>query len=257
MALALYNFPQSTCSQKVRFCIAEKELEWEDLRLDPLQEDHLKPWYLELNPNGVVPTLVHNDVAIADSSTIMEYLDEVFPEPRLLPETAVERAHARKWLRYFEEVPTVAIRYPSFQYHFIRRFQALDDTELSAAADKRPLRTDFYRRMGRTGFTDAEMQASFDKLKQAAHRVDSAIVKNGGTWIMGHQLTLADACYLPIVDRMETLGLHTIWSDLPALKFWYEAIKARPSYASAFYEGSRINVNLSSLPSGIVAPQDS
>ena len=43
--------------------------------------DHLKPEYLELNPNGVVPTLVHDGKVIIDSSVILEYLDEVvFPK---------------------------------------------------------------------------------------------------------------------------------------------------------------------------------
>ncbi|MPZ41156.1 MAG: hypothetical protein GEU95_24535 [Rhizobiales bacterium] len=77
--LELYNFSQSTCSLKVRICLAEKKLEWTDRRLVSKDHDHLAEWYLKLNPNGVVPTLVHDRVPIIESSVIVQYLDDVFP----------------------------------------------------------------------------------------------------------------------------------------------------------------------------------
>ena len=82
--LELYHAPHSTCSQKVRICLAEKGVEWVDRRLNLATREHLTPEYLAINPNGVVPTLVHDDKIIIDSSVICEYLDEVFPAPRLL-----------------------------------------------------------------------------------------------------------------------------------------------------------------------------
>jgi glutathione S-transferase len=88
--------------------------------------DHLKPEYLKLNPNGVVPTLVHDGAPIIDSSVICEYLDEVFPQRSTTPPDAFGRAQMRAWQRYIEEVPTPATRYAGVgkpalqQYH---RFQ--------------------------------------------------------------------------------------------------------------------------------------
>jgi len=58
--LELYNFSQSTCSLKVRICLEEKQLAWIDRRLVSKNHDHLSDWYLKLNPNGVVPTLIHD-----------------------------------------------------------------------------------------------------------------------------------------------------------------------------------------------------
>ena len=154
--LELYNFQQSTCSQKVRFVLAEKNLEWVDKRLDSRRGEHLKPDYLAINPNGLVPSLIHDDAIILDSSVIMEYLDEIFHDVSMVPENPVSRAHLRKWLRYMEEIPTPAIRYPSFQKYLIRSFKHLDDEAMEAQAKRRPLRTEFYRRMGTDGFTDIE-----------------------------------------------------------------------------------------------------
>ena len=58
--LELYNFAQSTCSLKVRICLHEKALDWVDHPLVSKNADHLSDWYLKLNPNGVVPTLIHD-----------------------------------------------------------------------------------------------------------------------------------------------------------------------------------------------------
>ena len=80
MTLELYNFPASTCSLKVRICLAEKDLKWIDHSFKPHENKHLTQDYLAINPNGVVPTLVHDGTPIIDSSTILEYLDEAFPE---------------------------------------------------------------------------------------------------------------------------------------------------------------------------------
>ena len=239
--LELYNFQQSTCSQKVRFVLAEKGLEWVDKRIDSRRGEQLEPEYLAINPNGLVPSLIHDGAIILDSSVIMEYLDEIFPALSMVPADSVPRAHMRKWLRYMEEVPTPAIRYPSFQKYLIRSFKHLDDEAMEAQAKRRPLRTDFYRRMGTDGFNDAEMRNAYDNLQQSVDRVDAALEGHGGPWIMGEQLTVADACYLPTVDRMDDLGLATQWAERPSMAAWYQRIKARPAYTAAFYRGARLS----------------
>src|ERR1700740_249732 len=81
MAFTLYNAPQSTCSQRVRFVLNAKKLPFAEIKLDLLAGDQLKPDYLKLNPNGVVPTLDHDGAVIIDSSVIIEYLDEIAAEP--------------------------------------------------------------------------------------------------------------------------------------------------------------------------------
>jgi glutathione S-transferase len=108
--LELYNFAESTCSQKVRLCLAEKGLAFVDHRVDYAAREHLSPNYLKLNPNGVVPTLIHHGQPIIESSVIVDYLDEVFPDPKLSPEGAVGCARMRAWLHYIDEVPTSAVR---------------------------------------------------------------------------------------------------------------------------------------------------
>lgn len=238
--LELYHAPTSTCSQKVRLCLAEKRLDWADRRLNLAAEEHLTREYLELNPNGVVPTLVHNGRPVTDSSVICEYLDEVFPTPSLTPSDPIERAAMRAWLRFLEEVPTAAIRVPSFHQVLARRYQALDDqTFAEKVADVRPLRKNFYRRMGQHGFSSAEVAESLDELTHALDRMEASL--RAGPWLMGARFTLADIVATPTIDRMDDLGLAGLWDRKPNVAAWYERIKARPSFAIAYMKGSRLS----------------
>ena len=66
MTFTLYNAPQLTCSQRVRFALNAKDIPFDEIKLDLLAGDQLKPDYLALNPNGVVPTLDHDGAIITD-----------------------------------------------------------------------------------------------------------------------------------------------------------------------------------------------
>ena len=238
--LELFHSPTSTCSQKVRLVLAEKGLDWVDCRVNLAAEEHLTPAYLALNPNGVVPTLVHDGKPIVDSSVICEYLDEVFPQVPLTPADPVERAAMRAWMRFLEEVPTAAIRVPSFHQVIARRYEKLDDKAFVAeVADMRPLRKHFYRRMGPQGFSSADVSASLDELALTVARMEKALER--GPWLMGARFTLADIVVTPSIDRMSDLGLSSIWDKAPGVADWYARVRARPSFDVAYMKGSRLS----------------
>ena len=240
--LTLYNAAHSTCSQKVRLCLAEKKLPFEEIKLDlGAGKDHLKPDYLKLNPNGVVPTLVDDGRPITDSSVICEYLDERYPDVRLTPDDLVERARMRAWMRFLEEVPTAAVRVPSFNMAFLPRFAGLDRGRfLEEQADIRPLRKHFYRRMGPSGFKKEDVEASLEQLGNTWTRMEQALVE--GPWLLGARYSLADIVVTPLIDRMWDLGYAPLWeAKHPRVAEWYERIRARPAYRDAFYPGSRLS----------------
>jgi glutathione S-transferase len=248
MTLELYHAPQSTCSQKVRICLAEKKLDWVDRRVNLATREHLMRDYLALNPNGVVPTLVHDGHVILDSSVICEYLDEVFPDPPLVPRDPVRRAELRAWLRYLEEVPTAAIRVPSFHQALAQRFAGLDEAAFrTKEADIRPLRKHFYRRMGPQGFDPEDVAASLEELDNALQRMEAALAK--GPWLMGQDYTLADIVVTPSIDRMADLGLGKAWSrGYPRVTLWYGRMQARPAFQAAYFPGSRLSESMAIKP---------
>ena len=136
--LELYHAHISTCSQKVRLCLAEKGLAWTSHPIEFATGEHLTPAYLALNPNGVVPTLVHDGRPVIDSSVICEYLEEIAPDDgtALMPRDAYGRARVRAWLRYIEEVPTAAIRVPVVQ-RAVSQGMASDERRAARAATSR------------------------------------------------------------------------------------------------------------------------
>src|SRR6202008_1648940 len=81
--LELYHNINSVCAQKVRIALAEKGQKAQE-HLLTLRGDQNEPNYLKLNANGVVPTLVQDGTPIVESSIILYYLDEIFPDPPLM-----------------------------------------------------------------------------------------------------------------------------------------------------------------------------
>ena len=241
MTLTLYQGSISTCSQKVRLVLAEKDLPFAIRDMDVPAGEHLSDWYLRLNPNGVVPTLVHDGVAIVDSSVICEYLDEVFADPPLVPAGPAERAGMRAWMRYFEEVPTAAIRVPSYNRVLVRHFQALDPADRAARQDRMPLRRHFYEDLGQDGFSSTQYNRSMERLEACLRRVEAALA-DGRSWLCGG-FSIADIVLLPSVIRMLDIGLAPLWANLPRVADWLARAMDRPSFAMAYYPGSRLEVH--------------
>ncbi len=220
--LELYHALISTCSQKVRLVLAEKQLDWvsRQIRLDA--GEHLSPEYLKINPNGVVPTLVDNGV---------------YPAIPVRPKNPRALAQMRAWRQYIDEVPTPAIRVPSFNAFFVPQWAGMTDSQFFDFTETLPLRKHFFRKMGKTGFGEADMAEALDKLGQTLGRMDAALAS--GPWLVDGHYSLADASITPTIVRMDDLDLSHMWAELPRVKEWYARIQARPNFNAAYMPGSR------------------
>jgi len=255
--LVLHNAPQSTCSQRVRFVLNAKGLPFEEHKLDLFSGDQLKPDYLKINPNGVVPTLLSDGEPVIDSAVIVEYLDEVWPEPEpLRPTDPIALARMRSLMRFIDEVPTPAVRVPSYNLAFLPHFQAMTEEEFLALAESKPLRKEFLLKMGRTGFPKAEMDSALDRLSRAVVRMDETIAASGGPWLMGEELTLADIAMMPNIVRMDDINLGTLWDGRPAISRWLDLIRAHPAFKPTYYFGALLTEkypHLAALKKGAAA----
>src|SRR2546422_1726955 len=95
--MKLYTYFRSSAAYRTRIAVNIKGVECETVYVDlraPVS-DQRKPEYLAVNPQGLVPALVVDGQTVAQSMAIIEYLDEVYPEPPLLPGSPVDRARVR------------------------------------------------------------------------------------------------------------------------------------------------------------------
>lgn len=95
MNIKLYGFWRSIASFRVRVALRLKGLPFEEIPVDILAGEQFDPGYEAVNAERVVPTFVHDGYTLFQSLAIIEYLDDLQPEPRLLPEDPRERAYAR------------------------------------------------------------------------------------------------------------------------------------------------------------------
>jgi maleylacetoacetate isomerase len=95
MSIIVYGFWRSIASFRVRVALRLKGLPFEEIPIDILSGEQFKPDYDAVNPERVVPTFIHDGHSLFQSLAIIEYLDDIQPKPRLIPEDIKERAYAR------------------------------------------------------------------------------------------------------------------------------------------------------------------
>jgi maleylacetoacetate isomerase len=97
MAFRLYTYWRSSAAYRVRIALALKGVDYESVPKHLLRDggEQRKPEYLALNPQGLIPALADDGFVIPQSLAICEYLEEIHPEPRLLPGSARDRATVR------------------------------------------------------------------------------------------------------------------------------------------------------------------
>lgn len=233
-ALKLYTARNSICTQKVFLTLIEKGLQWDEVTIDLFRNEQFNPDYLKINPKGVVPSLVHEGTAIIESTLICEYLDEAFPEPRLTPRRASDRARMRLWSKFIDEGIFEATREISFSAMFREKMRAMSEEQ----------REGRFRNVGnpekRARFVSTYAQgvespyvlygiAHYEKMF-AAMESDLA---DGRDWLVG-DFSLGDLNLMPFVGRIEKLDLLDIWTaERPHVRRWWARAKARPSYLQA------------------------
>lgn len=111
--ITLYSGPLSLFARKVEIALREKGLAFERVMVPFNQTtgyDPKHPEVLAMNPKGQVPVLSDCGLVLYDSTVINEYLDEAYPEPRLMPDTPVERARCRLDELYADEIMLQALK---------------------------------------------------------------------------------------------------------------------------------------------------
>jgi maleylpyruvate isomerase len=171
--MKLYSYFRSSAAYRVRIALNLKGLSYEIVPVHLLRDggEHLRPDYRALNPDAILPTFIDGDAVLSQSLAIIEYLDETYPEPPLLPGAAADRAFIR----------SIALQV-ACEIHPLDNLRVLRylKHELGVANDAKD---GWYRHWVESGFASLEKRLAGDA------RV--------GKFCFGDTPTLADLCLVP------------------------------------------------------------
>jgi glutathione S-transferase len=197
----LYHLWLSPHSRKVRFALKEKSLPF-DMKVEKVWER--RPEFLALNPAGTVPVLVDDDgTAVADSSVICEYLEEVYPERKLIDGSPAERAEIRRLVAWFD----------------LKFGREVSENLVGEKMMKRFL--------GRGEPNSAAIRAGHFNIQY--HLDYIGYLTERRRYLAGESFSLADiaaAAHLSTVDYVGDVP----WEAYPPAKDWYARIKSRPAF---------------------------
>jgi len=234
-ALALYHFDRSSAARKVRIALAEKGLSWESRVLDTSVSvrEHLQTDYLQLNPRGVVPTLVHDGKVIRESQVILEYLEDAFPEPSLRPPDPYARAMMRLWTKRADEDMHRQARSLAVAIYMGEMFSKAGEAAVAAYYDAMPdsTRVENDRIDRERGLESPLLGKAVSYFKENWREINDALAEHD--WLAGEQFSLADISMGVYVTRLAGLGMAPLWQDLDHLIDWHERFRNRPSYQEA------------------------
>lgn len=163
----LYDYWRSSSSTRVRIALALKHIDYKKVTISLIDGAQYQPDYLNINPQGLVPFWQDVDINLSQSIAIMEYLDEVYPIPRLLPNTPIKRARARQYANLI-----------SCDIHPLNNLRVKKYLNFSEDEWMK-----WYHHWLNLGFT-----AYQDLLKQQHHH---------GPFTLNDELTIADLCLIP------------------------------------------------------------
>lgn len=194
--MKLYWHPVSLMPWRVKITLAEKGVSAEEVIVDLPGGGSRTPEFLALNPFGQTPVLEDDGLVIAESTAILEYLDERFPDPPLMPRTAAGRALARQYMGW--------------------------------STDTWPFAWKRWVAPHAIGVAPGPEAAEQGKAELTAHLDALARPLSGADWLVG-DYSLADICYAPLVLMAARFGLDGAIAERPPVARWFDRLTSRPA----------------------------
>ncbi|SRR5579884_302142 len=233
----LLHFMGSSCSQKVRVFLNLKNISWQSHPVDLPGNENFQPWFLGINPRGLVPVLVHDGAIHIESNDIIQYLEEQFPEPRLIP--AGHESEVAALLKHEDDLH-LDLRILSFRFVFappgppkpaaaLESYKANGSGTVRGRRDpEKQVQLEFWQRAAKEGFTDERARAAALRFRAEFERLDKTLA--GQPYLMGDDLSVLDIAWLIYEHRLSLAGypfarLH------PRVQAWAERLRAMPEFA--------------------------
>ncbi len=231
------HFAGSSCSQKLRIFLNLKGIPWESHLIDLPAHQNFQPWFLGINPRGLVPVLVHDGAVHIESNDIIQYLEKTFPEPRLIP--AGHENEVAALLRHEDDLH-LDLRTLSFRFVFAPPGPPKPQAALKSYAESgsgtvqglkdrdKDIQIEFWQRAAREGFTDERARASAQKFCSEFDALDKRLAAQ--PYLMGDALSVLDIAWFIYAFRLSLAG-YPLERLHPRVFAWKEKLLARPEFA--------------------------
>jgi len=194
--MQLYSGVKDMKSHQVRIVLAEKGVNVEIKQLDP---DNLPEELIEVNPYNSVPTLVDRDLVLYNADIVMEYLDERFPHPPLMPVYPVARAKSRLMMCRIE--------------------------------------ADWYSLVENITLGGSKSEASRKQLSEELTAIAPIFAEM--PYFMSEDFSLVDCCLAPLLWRLPELGIELIGNGSKELRLYMQRVFERESFQASLTDAER------------------
>lgn len=231
------HFMGSSCSQKLRIFLNLKGIPWESHVVDLHGNENFRPWFLGINPRGLVPVLVYDGAVHIESNDIITHLEKAFPELRLIPPGYENEVAA---LLEHEDHLHLDLRTLSFRFVFappgppkpaeaLQSYAANGSGTVQGTADRdKAVQIEFWQRAAREGFPDDRARASAQKFRAAFDALDRRLAAQ--PYLMGDTLSVLDIAWFIYANRL-SLGGYPLARLHPRVQTWFETLRGRPEFA--------------------------
>ena len=232
------HFAGSSCSQKLRIFLNLKGIAWESHPVDLHSNENFKPWFLGINPRGLVPVLVHDGAVHIESNDIIAYLEKTFPSPKLIP--AGHEKEVAALLRHEDDLH-LDLRTLSFRFVFnppgppkpaaaLQSYAANGSGTVGGAKDReKEIQIEFWQRATHEGFPDERARASAQKFRVEFDDLNQRL--SSQPYLMGDTLSVLDIAWFIYAHRL-SLGGYPLERLHPRVHAWKEKLAGRPEFAS-------------------------
>ena len=231
------HFMGSSCSQKLRIFLNLKGIKWESHLVDLFTNENFSPWFLGINPRGLVPVLVHDGAVHIESNDIIQYLEKTFPTPKLIPSGHENEVAA---LLKHEDDLHLDLRTLSFRFVFappgppkpaesLKSYATNGSGTVQGSKDHdRDIQIEFWERAAREGFTDERSRASAQKFRVEFDELDKRLAQH--SYLMGDTLSVLDIAWFIYAHRLSLAG-YPLARLHPRVSAWVEKLRARPEFS--------------------------
>lgn len=237
-SVTLYHWEPNANSGKPMLALMEKGVAFDSHYLDLLNFDQHQPEYLAVNPLGTIPAMTHGDRVLTESTAIMEYVDEAFDGPALMPQNPVDRWRVRWWMKFMDQWLAPSFSMIGWSIFIGPSVRSRDPEELKAAIDRIPMpeRRVAWRKAIYGSFSEAEMAESQRRVAIGIGMLEEALGQR--EWLATDGYSLADINGFNLAYALP-LSQPTLSNDerTPNIMRWLRRIYARPATRATWAMG--------------------